>query len=191
MKKLETEKKYYSNDVKGIIKIASLLGFEKMPSENEVDEYFTDIDESFIKNRTCLRIRKKNNEKMEITFKGKSNSLSNLYSKTEINISACIDEYDDYINLFSNLGYKSYVIVDKDRITYNYKDDRFEYNIMIDQIIDVGTFTEFQILSSGKESKIILDEALNKFIGKFNKINLREADKPYRDIVAEKRLISS
>ena len=39
---------------------------------NDVDEYFTDINSEYIKNRTCLRIRKTNNKQMEITFKGKS-----------------------------------------------------------------------------------------------------------------------
>lgn len=39
----------------------------------------------FIKNRTCLRIRKTNDLDMEITFKGRFNALTNLYSKSELN----------------------------------------------------------------------------------------------------------
>ena len=48
--------------------------FKKIEDDdiNDVDEYFTDINSEYIKNRTCLRIRKTNNKHMEITFKGKS-----------------------------------------------------------------------------------------------------------------------
>lgn len=184
MKRIETEKKYYCDDSNGIVKIALLLGFKQISKDNEIDEYFTDIEGNFIANRTCLRIRRTNNEKIEITYKGKSLLLSNLYSKTETNINAYIDEYDDYIKLFDSLGYYSYVIVDKKRITYSYKNDRYEYNIMIDSVKDIGNFVEFEILSFNEKNNEVLTNELNRFINKFNKLNLLEVDKPYRDIVA-------
>lgn len=183
MKRVETEKKYYCNDIKKLIRIATSLDFKLLSSKNEIDEYFTDIDSGYIKNRTCLRIRKTNNEKMEITFKGKSNTLTNLYSKLENNIDAYIDEYDDYVKLFYNLGYHSYVIVDKDRITYSYSDNNYEYNIMIDSISCIGSFVEFEILSSKEIDS--LEKKLERFIDKFKSVKLEEVNEPYRDIVAK------
>lgn len=183
MKRIETEKKYYCNDIKKLIRIATSLDFKLLSSKNEIDEYFTDIDSEYIKNRTCLRIRKTNNEKMEITFKGKSNTLTNLYSKLENNIDAYIDEYDDYVKLFYNLGYHSYVIVDKDRITYSYSDNNYEYNIMIDSISGIGSFVEFEILSSKQIDS--LEKKLERFIDKFKSVKLEEVNEPYRDIVAK------
>lgn len=183
MKRIETEKKYYCNDIKKLVRLAISLDFKLLSSENEVDEYFTDIDSEYIKNRTCLRIRKTNNEKMEITYKGKSNTLTNLYSKLENNIDAYIDEYDDYVKLFYNLGYYSYVIVDKDRITYSYSNRDYQYNIMIDSINGIGSFVEFEILSS--KEKESLKEDLERFVSKFKSIEMNEVNEPYRDIVAK------
>ena len=62
---------------------------------NEIDEYFTDIDSNFIKNRTCLRIRKNNNDNMEITYKGKSDSLLGCFCKLENNISVSKKDYNN------------------------------------------------------------------------------------------------
>ena len=73
-KRLEIEQKFYFKDIKSLYDLLSKNNLTKKESENisDSDEYFTDIDSEYIKNRTCLRIRKTNNKHMEITFKGKS-----------------------------------------------------------------------------------------------------------------------
>ena len=79
--KIETEEKYYCLDSKKLIERIKELGFAELDSKVESDEYFTDINSEFIENRTCLRIRKTNKSRMEVTFKGKSISLLGQYCK--------------------------------------------------------------------------------------------------------------
>lgn len=76
-KRLEIEQKFYFKDIQSFYHLLSKNNFKKVEDNdiNDVDEYFTDINSEYIKNRTCLRIRKTNNKQMKITFKGKSRKL--------------------------------------------------------------------------------------------------------------------
>lgn len=182
--KVETELKYYCMEPEMLIQMASKMGFKKVKSKTEADEYFTDINSEFIKNRTCLRIRKIDKD-MEITFKGKSNSFFGVYCKEENNIDADITEYDKYVKLFTSLGYYSYVKFEKQREVYTKTTDEYEYNIMIDTLPEIGGFVEFEIMSLIENStRNVLVRMLNKFVAEFSELNLKEATEPYRDIVA-------
>ncbi len=183
--RVETEKKYYCLNPKEMIEKVLEIGFIEKSNIIESDEYFTDINSEFIKNRTCLRIRKIDNKKMEITFKGKSTSLSGLYCKLENNINSDINEYDNIVNLFVSLGYYSYVNVEKERLVYEKKDGIYNYSIMIDKLTDLGGFVEFEILADQEYAK--KDElkiALRKLVNNFESLHLKEETRPYRDVVA-------
>lgn len=184
--KVETEKKYYCLDPMSLIKIAEQLNFKKIEETEETDEYFTDINSKFIKNRTCLRIRKENNKNMEITYKGKSDSLLGLFCKLENNIKCNIEDYSNYISLLSALGYYSYVVVNKKRLVYELDSKKYKYSIMLDTLPEIGGFVEFEILSEQiKSTKNELQKELDNFINKFKILKLKEAVEPYRDIVAK------
>lgn len=184
--KVETERKYYCIQPENLIKIAENLNFKKIYEEEESDEYFTDINSNFIKNRTCLRIRKNSNDNMEITYKGKSDSLSGLYCKLENSITVNMSEYDNYINLFTSLGYYSYVEVNKKRMVYELGDKKYKYSIMIDTLYEIGGFVEFEIISDQNNStREELNKELHKFVSKFEDLKLKEVNEPYRDIVAK------
>jgi len=186
MLKVETEKKYYCIEPEKLEKIAQDMGFDLLSKSSESDEYFTDINNEYIKNRTCLRIRKVNNKSMEITYKGKSTSFLSQYCKLENNITADIKEYDNYVSFFSSLGFYSYVIVEKERITYSLKRDDYSYSIMLDKLKDIGGFVEFEIVVDQEKSNLdVLNSELNSFVSSFNEVSLKEENKPYRDIVAE------
>lgn len=117
-KKIEIEQKFYCNNHDKLLQIIQNNGLCKCSERFESDEYFTDIDSIYIKNRTCLRIRNVNNEYLELTFKGKSKELTNNYAKIENNINLEISNYDSVVGLLYSLGYFSYSIVKKDRIVY-------------------------------------------------------------------------
>lgn len=183
--KVEAESKYYCLEPEMLIKEALKNGFKEKCVEVESDEYFTDIESSFIKNRTCLRIRKTNNDSMELTYKGKSNSLLGSFCKLENNICLNIDEYLNALSLFCALGYYSYVEVDKTRITYELKNSEYQYSIMLDKLPGIGGFVEFEIIADSESaSKEVIQNKLKEFISLFSDLNLKEATKPYRDIVA-------
>ena len=182
--KIETEEKYYCLNPKKMVEKIKAMNFEELKTKVESDEYFTDIDSEFIANRTCLRIRKTNNEQMEITFKGKSSSLLGQYCKLENNIKASIDEYDNFVKLFCSLGFYSYVTVEKERITFTKSDQLYKYSIMIDKLPNIGGFVEFEIISECEAKKEDLAIALRNFINEFKEFNLKEETRPYRDVVA-------
>ena len=184
--KVETEQKYYCFNPEKLIEKINELGFNELNKKSESDEYFTDINSEYIANRTCLRIRKTNNSKMEITFKGKSSSLLGKYCKLENNISADIGEYENFVNLFTSLGFYSYCEVIKERLTFEKYDDKYKYSIMIDSLPNIGGFVEFEILSEQEDStKYELNIALKKFVNAFVDLNLKEETRPYRDVVAD------
>ncbi len=184
--RVETESKYYCMEPEKLMNFCETMGLKKMRSITEDDEYFTDLEGIFVKNRTCLRIRKTNNTSMEVTFKGKSLELLGQYSKLENNIKADIGEYENYLALFASLGYYSYVNVNKERIVYSFKNKMYEYNVMIDNIDNIGGFVEFEIIANNEDYKReLLYEELRSFVNRFNSISLVPANEPYRDIVAK------
>ena len=183
--KIETEMKYFCMEPEKLISIATKNSYKELNRNFESDEYFTDVESEFIKNRTCLRIRKKNNKKMEVTFKGKSIEKIGSYCKLENNINVDINEYENFIMFLSSIGFYSYVIVDKERLTLTKKVDDLTYNIMVDKLTGIGGFVEFEIISNTNDyNKEELKNKLNNFVNEFNRIKLIEVNEPYRDIVA-------
>ena len=186
-RRIESEKKYFCIRNDELLNEIKAYKFKLINSGFESDEYFTDINSEYIRNRTCLRIRKTNNEKMQITFKGKSKDFNNSFCKLETNYEVDPEKYNDYINLFSNLGYYSYTIVNKERYTYQKKKDNYSYSIMVDNIEDLGGFVEFEIICEDEDCDLNdIKKKLDEFVNQFSDLNLEEASFPYRDYVAQK-----
>ena len=176
--RIEVEAKYFIKENKEFLKLIESNNFEKGNKIYEEDIYFTDIDSNYIKNRTCLRIRKNDKNLIELTFKGKSIVNKETYIKKENNISVNEKDIDELIGILNDLGYYIYVVVKKDRITYTKKQNNLVYNIMIDNISNVGNFVEFEILCEDETKSIdILKEELNNFVNKFNKTTNMEIAK--------------
>ena len=186
-KRLEIEQKFYFKDIKSFYNLLSENNPTKIEDENisDSDEYFTDINSEYIKNRTCLRIRTTNNKNMEITFKGKSASFSNFYAKSENNINIDINDYSNLVDMLGSLGFYSYTTVTKSREVYNKIEDHIEYNVMIDKVEGIGSFIEFELLSDESIGIENLTNKLNQFIENFKSLNLEKAMLPYRDYSAK------
>lgn len=190
-KRVEIEQKFYCNNHEKLLEIINKNNLKKCSEKYESDEYFTDINSIYIKNRTCLRIRNVDNKYLELTFKGKSKELTNNYAKIENNINLDIFNYDSVVGLLYSLGYFSYSVVNKNRTTYTKRVDDFEYNVMIDKIENLGDFVEFELLYYKDEKDIdYLQKKLNEFVEKFKCLNFESANLPYRDFVANKTYIN-
>jgi len=180
-----TDKKYYCLEPENFIKFAEFLGFKRVNNNEVVDEYFIDYDRKFIENLNCLRIRKINNCDMYITFKGKSDSLLGKLYKFENDIKAHITEYQNYVNLFFSLGYYSYVVAKKNKLTYELLDKKYKYIIKIDIIPEVGCFILFEVDSgTSRVPKEELRLELDKFIDRFGGLKIKKFNSIYRDVVA-------
>lgn len=179
-----TDTKYYCLEPENFIKFAEFLNFKKVHDNEEIDEYFIDVDNDFITNLNCLRIRKINNIDMEITYKGKSNSLIGKLCKFENNIKADILEYNNYVNLFFSLGYYSYVEVKKNKTIYELIDKKFKYIIKIDNIPEVGCFVKFEVDSGqSRVPKADIYKELNRFVDRFSGLKLKVFDSIYTQVV--------
>jgi len=182
----EIEKKYYIEDKeKELLTLLKENNYKFQKEIIEEDEYFTDLEGKYIENRTCLRIRTtKDNEdqNVEITYKGKSEILNHYYAKKESNVNIDPNAKNEFIEMLEALGYYSYVNVIKKRKYYSKKINDDEYNVLIDNIGNVGIFIEVELLTKdniekGKEKYELSSKA-------FEVLNLKTADKPYRDFTA-------
>ena len=181
--RLEIEGKYYLKNIDELMNIIDNKNFKYIETVKEKDEYFTDFNYKFIENRTCLRLRTTNESTVELTYKGKSTDLNNIYAKIEKNIDLNIKDYNNFVEILLALGYKSYVIVDKTRKVYTRKLDGIEFNVMIDNIKGCGDFVEFEIITDkSKEDASIIFE---KYIKEMNANNFEVVTLPSRDIVKE------
>lgn len=190
-KKIEIEQKFYCGNYNELMNIIDSYGFTKNEEEFESDEYFSDVNGTFIRNRSCLRIRITDNKHLELTFKGKSKDFSNSYGKAVDDINVDISNYESMRNVFVSLGYLSYSVVNKTRETYSRNDGDFQYNIMIDKIDDIGTFIEYELLYYKDDLSIdYLQNKLKGFMLKFSGLNFQNADLPYSDFAAYKTFTS-
>ena len=190
-KRVEIEQKFYCTNNKKLTNLITENGLVKSSEKYESDEYFTDINSVYIKNRTCLRIRNVDNKYLELTFKGKSKDFRNNYAKVENNINLSLADYDSIVGLLYSLGYFSYSIVNKKRITYSKRVDDYEYNVMVDEIKDIGNFVEFELLYYKEDKDIdFLQKKLNEFVNRFEIMNFESANLPYRDFVANRTYIN-
>ncbi|OGO86026.1 MAG: hypothetical protein A2Y22_08810 [Clostridiales bacterium GWD2_32_59] len=181
---VEIEEKFLCDSDTEIIKNKiEKEGFKFIKRINEKDEYFTDLAGEFIKNRTCLRIRTIDDKELEITYKGKSEIFSSFYAKKESNIISEVKSYENIVELFKVFGYHSYVVVDKIRDYYSKTENEITYNILIDSILNVGEFIEFEIIVH--EDSEEGEKYFSEFIKNFKSLKLNKADLPYRDFVAE------
>lgn len=185
-KVIEIEASYYlDKDKKEIIldKIKKEFIFKSKIVEE--DTYYTDKEYTFIDDRVCLRTRKTNEEYLELTYKPKTDQNTEKYGKKEVNISIDVKDYEDIKYVLCELGYLEYVSFKKKREIYSNNINGFDYNIMLDNIEGIGDFIELEILADTDEEKEMLHDELDNFVLRIGCSNLREKDKPYRDIVKE------
>lgn len=185
-KVIEIEHKFNCDDTELLTKKCEDLGYKYISHQQEKDEYFTDINGVFVKDRVCLRIRT-TDVKSELTYKGKSVNSLGSYSKEENNISILPSQVSSVDEFLTSLGYLKYSVVDKDRVTYTKKESSYKINVTIDNISNAGGFVEFELIANANISKEEIknfETLLQKEVEKFKPTGLSEAKLPYRDYVA-------
>lgn len=184
--RIELEASYHLNDdYSEILDKIKKEDFKLISEVTEEDTYYTDKDLIFVNNRICLRTRKINEDYLELTYKPKSDDLTEKYGKKEVNIKIDAKDYSDIKYVLTELGYLEYVSFKKHRKTYSKEINNVEYNIMIDKIDGVGNFIELEILVDTEEEQKKLHDELDNFVERMGCSKLKEKEKPYRDIVKE------
>ena len=181
--RIELEKSYYVDNEDLLMNAINQNGFEKIEDSVEEDTYFTDKEETFIKDRVCLRTRLTNETNLELTFKSGSTEFTELYGKREVNLNLNKDDYEDTIFMITALGFVKYVSFKKHRITYSKVIRGLEHNIMFDEIEGIGKFVELEIIADDTTDKDAIHEELVKFLEEMKVSSFKEKKEPYRDIV--------
>lgn len=179
------EKFYYDFNVDLVPFIEKTLHFYKKDYLEETDEYFTDLNVNFIKEKICLRIRQNTTGCTELTYKGKSLDTLSSFTKLETTISLKKEEYPTVKNLLKALGYYSYCTVRKKRVIYTKVINSLPHQIMIDTIDNIGHFIELEILGTPQDDLKKLKHAFSNFEKMFSTYSLTKAVLPYRDFTAE------
>ncbi|MCT4612209.1 MAG: class IV adenylate cyclase [Clostridia bacterium] len=185
---MEFEEKFFCVDKTKLINQLKEDGFEFVRKESEVDTYLTDSNSKFINTRTYLRIRKRNGKSLEITYKDKTKDAYSreVHHNKQATVSTGIESYEEAINLFKILGYSPYVTVYKDIEVYSMEYDGVEYNVIIDELENVGNFVEFEIISPKQYGMEDVKEIFKKFIAKYKEYELTKAPFLSREYVAKK-----
>lgn len=142
---------------------------------------------TYIRDRICLRTRNTDNERLELTYKPKTDNKTEKYGKREVNIQINVEDYEDIKYVIEELGFIEYVSFKKHRKTYSKIIDNTEYNIMVDEIENVGKFIELEILTDTLEKQLKLKTRLDEFVTEIGCDSLDEKKQPYRDIVKPKQ----
>ena len=184
--KIEIEASYYlDRNYDEILEKIKKEKFEKVEEVTEEDTYYTDKEFTFIRDKICLRTRKKDNDFLELTYKPKVDDKIEKYGKQEVNIKLKPEDKEDIKYILEELGYISYISFKKHRKTYSKIINHVQYNIMLDNIEGIGDFIELEILVDTEKQKEKFHEELDNFIKEMNCDKLREKEKPYRDIVKD------
>jgi len=142
--KLKVDKDEY-NRILNIIKNYSI----NKCNVNQIDTYYTLIDKEF--NQEWLRIR---NENGKYIFNYKKKIDNSHYEKYDV----LIDNINNLNVILSAIGVKSIGTINKNRISYIYK-DRYEFSF--DTIKDIGTFIEVEVINKSEDFEKDFCDLLN------------------------------
>lgn len=148
----EIETKILEVDVEDVKSKLEKLGAEKIQETRLSVDWFKDKEHGEGNYPWFLRIRTDSNGKAEVTWKGKREHLGVSSTKKEINLQ--ISDPQACAELFTEVGLELYGHQEKDRISWKYKNWRFD----LDQYPGMPAYLEIEGESeeSIKEAIVLL-----------------------------------
>jgi len=146
----EIEAKLKVESHEEIIKKLAELGAEFTEEQLQTDYYFDDADRTLTKADRCLRLRRLltgNREKILLTYKG-AKQKNRFKKRLEIEIE--IEDGDSGRRLFSELGYKQLLVIEKKRRIWRL--GRCE--VALDELPLLGRFVEIEGPEEGKIAEV-------------------------------------
>ncbi|HEY4480141.1 MAG TPA: CYTH domain-containing protein [Candidatus Paceibacterota bacterium] len=134
----EVETKVLDIDVEETKKKLLDLGAEKIAEDRIVVDWFDFPNRKEGEENWFLRIRTYSNGKKEVTWKARSEITGTTRRHKEINFE--LEEPEKLADLFQEIGLQNYAHQEKDRISFAYKDWRFD----IDQYPKCPAFVEIE-----------------------------------------------
>ncbi len=149
---LEVEMKFPVADVSRIEAHFRSRGVQPVATRNDVDLYFNSPDRDFALTDEALRIRR-SGEKSFITYKGpKLDADTKTRTEVEIALAEGDQTAADCRVLLQSLGYRKVIEVRKRRTLYHLQRDQFDVEICLDDVEELGTFVEIEIVASNSDA---------------------------------------
>jgi predicted adenylyl cyclase CyaB len=139
MKEIEQRTRLRHEDVDRVSQILAKLDFEYLGASIQTDVTFDRPDGSFFNNGYKIRIRRENG-KMELTYKDSMLQRTDVSIRTEMNIRISIDQFEACTALLEALGYPELFRVIKERQAWQ----RDQIRVTIDDWPIIGLVMEIE-----------------------------------------------
>ena len=180
----EIEAKLKVDSLQQVERKLAELGARFLAEQLQTDYHFDDADDNFAKTDRCLRLRRQTDGKNEgffLTYKG-AKEKSRFKKRQEIE--AEVKDADSVRKLFSALGYKKTVVVEKKRRVWQFAG----CEIALDRLPLLGDFVEIEGPDEEKIAAVQKDLGLSdlphipKSYAALTKAKLRELGKKQKGV---------
>lgn len=185
---IEIEEKFILSNKAKLLNLLRASGYRLSAKKQQADTYFVDRNDQFLKDNTCLRIRSSNNQNFAtIDYKGPSSDpKSSKISKIETNVKIGSASIVGIKTIFSALGFREYVTVDKSRTTWIKANEICTLSVSIDTVKSAGDFVEIEATAPINSNAEYVAEVWQAEVDNLKVFLGTTVLLPYRDLVAEK-----
>ncbi len=114
---------------------------------DEADHYYNAPDRDFGQTDEAYRLRRIGASNI-VTYKGpKQPGLTKTRIEIEVPLAPGEEPAANYCRLLTHLGYRAVAVVHKRRSVYHFERDTFAMQVCLDQVAQVGSFVEVEIVA--------------------------------------------
>ncbi len=157
---LEVEVKYRVSDFAPIEEHLKDWGATMVEERDDFDSYFNAPHRDFAQSDEALRIRRIGSNNA-ITYKGpRTDKLTKTRTEIEVPFAPGEEAASDFARLLTLLGFRSTASVKKHRRVFEFTRDRFTVQACLDQVEEVGTYAELEIMAEDSQLEKARDVVL-------------------------------
>ena len=185
---LEIEVKYHVDDFARLESKLRQWKAEQRDERDDADEYFRAPHRDFAKTDEAFRLRRIGSRNA-ITYKGpRTDAATKTRLEIEVPLADGNETAEDFQNLVKALGFAPVAIVHKHRRIFGLKRSEYNIEVCLDQVQDVGSFVELEIMAPQKE----LDKARSVLLQLATELGLEKQERrSYLELLLEKKSKSS
>jgi adenylate cyclase class 2 len=149
----------------------------------EADQYFNAPDRDFARTDEALRLRRLGAAN-RVTYKGpKRDRQTKTRLEIEVPFARGAQAATDFSRLLVSLGYRPVRVVSKQRHVYHIRRSKFEVEVCLDRVQDLGSFVELEVLAAADH----LEEARSVLLALAAELGLRDSERrSYLELLLEK-----
>jgi adenylate cyclase class 2 len=144
---LEVEMKFPVPSFQALERRLAECGAKEVAQRQDEDQYFNAPDRDFARTDEAFRLRRIGKENF-VTYKGPK---QDLHTKTrpeiEVGLAPGAGPAQAFHQIVTNLGYRPTAVVKKRRRVYHLERDGFPMVVCLDEVEELGTFAELEILA--------------------------------------------